>query len=160
MYARFQPWAQQSQQRAAQRPAVTGSARIPELVMAMVTAEDPFVPCREVGAIMLQRMLASPETKTRADLCDASAATLRVRASVPRHALGGIGPWDWREQLRAIRAPTLVVHGLEDASPVESAREWAELMPGGKLLIVEGAAHLPHAEKPEIVFAAIREHFR
>ena len=128
--------------------------------MAMATAQDPLVPCREVGPIMLQRMLASPDTKTRADLCDASAATLRMRASVPRHALGGIGPWDWREQLRGIRAPTLVVHGAEDAAPVESSREWSELIPGGKLLVVEGAAHLPHAEKPEIVFAAIREHFK
>lgn len=50
---------------------------------------------------------------------------------------------DFRDELRAITVPTLVIHGDADAStPIEiSGRPTAELVPGAKLIVYEGAPH-------------------
>jgi pimeloyl-ACP methyl ester carboxylesterase len=50
---------------------------------------------------------------------------------------------DFREEMRRITVPALVIHGDRDRSaPLElTGRPSAELMPGGQLLIYEGAPH-------------------
>ncbi|HEX4182591.1 MAG TPA: alpha/beta hydrolase, partial [Caulobacteraceae bacterium] len=50
---------------------------------------------------------------------------------------------DYRSDLKAIRIPTLVVHGDLDASaPLElTGRPTAEMIPGARLLVYEGAPH-------------------
>jgi pimeloyl-ACP methyl ester carboxylesterase len=50
---------------------------------------------------------------------------------------------DFRDELRAITVPTLVIHGDADAStPVElSGRPTADLVPGARLIVYEGAPH-------------------
>jgi pimeloyl-ACP methyl ester carboxylesterase len=48
--------------------------------------------------------------------------------------------------------PTLIVWGADDrVIPVEHGRRSAELMPGSRLEIVEGAGHFPHAVRPGVV---------
>jgi len=47
-----------------------------------------------------------------------------------------------REELRALRVPTLVITGSQDIlTPVGDAEELAETIPGAELVIVPGAAH-------------------
>ncbi|HVT43539.1 MAG TPA: hypothetical protein VMT00_04040 [Thermoanaerobaculia bacterium] len=43
---------------------------------------------------------------------------------------------------------------------MEMVEEWARSLPKGRMLRVPGAAHFPHAEKPEIVFPAIEAFLR
>ncbi|KAK1623469.1 Alpha/Beta hydrolase protein [Colletotrichum phormii] len=67
--------------------------------------------------------------------------------------------FDYTEQLSKITAKTLVVVGDKDwICPPENSKLIAERIPGAKLLLVEGANHGVHAEKPEVVLGEIRTH--
>lgn len=65
---------------------------------------------------------------------------------------------DNRPNLGAIRCPTLVLCGRQDAlTPVEVHEEMASLIPGAKLAVVENCGHLSPLERPEAVSAALRD---
>ncbi|KAK1710770.1 uncharacterized protein CLUP02_16211 [Colletotrichum lupini] len=67
--------------------------------------------------------------------------------------------FDYTEQLSEITAKTLVVVGDKDwICPPENSKLIAERIPGARLLLVEGANHGVHAEKPEVVLGEIRKH--
>ncbi|MHA6629406.1 alpha/beta fold hydrolase [Pseudonocardia sichuanensis] len=65
---------------------------------------------------------------------------------------------DHRPELHRIARPTLVLHGDADTVvPVRYAREAASLIPGARLVVVEGASHSAPMDHPTEVGAAIRE---
>jgi 3-oxoadipate enol-lactonase/4-carboxymuconolactone decarboxylase len=71
-----------------------------------------------------------------------------------------LAAYDLRADLPRIAVPTLVVAGREDpATPPAHARELADGIPGASLLEVAGAAHLAGVEKPDVVTAALSQHF-
>jgi pimeloyl-ACP methyl ester carboxylesterase len=54
--------------------------------------------------------------------------------------------------LHRIKMPTLIVWGDEDKLiPVQQAQSWRKLIPGAEVVIVKGAGHLVHLDKPETV---------
>ena len=59
---------------------------------------------------------------------------------------------DFREEMKAIRVPTLIVHGTADHSvPIHFARIAAQLVPGCRYLEYEGAPHgLPVTHKDRL----------
>jgi pimeloyl-ACP methyl ester carboxylesterase len=62
------------------------------------------------------------------------------------------------ERVRALHVPVLTVHGTHDRNaPYGAGREWAYLLPEGRLLTVEGAAHHAFGEAREAVMPAILE---
>ena len=66
---------------------------------------------------------------------------------------------DLRGQLASIAAPTLVVAGAEDpATPPSDLRRIAEGIPGARLELLEGAAHLLNIERAEAANRLILEH--
>jgi len=80
--------------------------------------------------------------------------------------MDALGRFDSREQLCAIRCPTLIVAGGDDASsvagraPLDSARMLNRLIAGSELAVVAGAFHYPHIDHAdafnEIVLAFLR----
>jgi 3-oxoadipate enol-lactonase / 4-carboxymuconolactone decarboxylase len=63
--------------------------------------------------------------------------------------------------LPAITAPTLVIAGAEDpATPVEHAERIASAVPGARLAVVPGAAHLGNVEQPTAFTGLIIDHLR
>jgi pimeloyl-ACP methyl ester carboxylesterase len=69
-----------------------------------------------------------------------------------------MGRVDGREDLRAIRCPTLVLCGAEDAlTPPKVHEEIAARIPQAKLVVVPDCGHLSTMERPEAVTAAMRE---
>jgi pimeloyl-ACP methyl ester carboxylesterase len=65
---------------------------------------------------------------------------------------------DSRPRLAAIRCPTVVVCGREDALlPLEVHEEMARGIPGAKLRVIEACGHLAPLERPADVAAALRE---
>lgn len=62
--------------------------------------------------------------------------------------------FDWRDRYAAVRAPTLLVHGEEDAIPMAEAVATARLIPGARLLRVAEAGHMPFFENPQPTFDA------
>lgn len=67
--------------------------------------------------------------------------------------------WDFREELHAIAAPTLVLAAEDDPStPPEHAELIADGVPDAELVVIRDAAHLANLEQPEAVARAIAEH--
>jgi len=60
----------------------------------------------------------------------------------------------WRERYASVRAPVLLIHGTEDALPVEEARKSAALILNARLVEIPEAGHMPFFENPEPTFAA------
>ena len=65
---------------------------------------------------------------------------------------------DGRESLRAIRCPTLILCGADDAlTPPKLHQEIAERIPHARLVVIPECGHLSTMERPEAVTAAMRE---
>lgn len=74
-------------------------------------------------------------------------------------SLESLGDFDWRHDLRAMKVPLLIVHGRQDASPVEGVREWLEA-PNSRMLELEHAAHWTFIERGAAVDSAINAFLR
>lgn len=65
---------------------------------------------------------------------------------------------DNTEALRRLSMPTLIVCGAEDRiAPPEEARHLLSLIPDAELVLIDGAAHAPYAERSDQYNAAIAE---
>ena len=93
------------------------------------------------------RELAAMFSPPRSDSRTGAAVAARLR---------GEG-YDWRQLIRAVRAPTLVIHGERDLIPTEIARETASIVPDARLVLVPGAGHMPFWEAPREFFALVDE---
>jgi pimeloyl-ACP methyl ester carboxylesterase len=66
---------------------------------------------------------------------------------------------DSTPDLAGIAVPTLVLVGDGDeVTPPSVAREMANAIPGSRLAVIPGAAHLGPVQQPQAVNAALREH--
>lgn len=93
--------------------------------------------------------------RSRGDFCAGTPESHANRVeNVDRFTARSLGDWDWRPALRAVTAPTLVIHGTADFIPPESAREWAASLPNGRLLLLNRSGHFPYLEEPDRFFAA------
>jgi 3-oxoadipate enol-lactonase len=69
--------------------------------------------------------------------------------------------FDSFERLPSLRVPTLVLQGTEDRTVhPDNARVLADRIPGARLVLLEGAGHVYHAEQPEAADAAVLEFVR
>lgn len=94
--------------------------------------------------------------RTRGDFCAGTPASLRNKVEhVDRYTLESLGDYDWRQALRSVQAPTLVVHGSVDVIPVETAREWTAALPDSRLMLMEGIGHFPYLEAREPFIEAV-----
>jgi proline iminopeptidase len=63
--------------------------------------------------------------------------------------------YDWRDLMRGLRVPTIVIHGEADLLPASVAEETAGTIEGARLLLIPGAGHMPFWEAPEHFFGAV-----
>jgi proline iminopeptidase len=125
---------------------------------AMLHGTDPVQACRDYWAIGVKPRLARPELASRlkGDFCGAGADGIRAGMAVAGpHTEESLGRWDLRAALRAVTAPTLILHGEEDAIPMDLVEEWTSALPNAKLVKVPGASHFPYVERPDVVWPAI-----
>lgn len=99
--------------------------------------------------------------RSRGDFCAGTQEARRNKiASVDRFTMASVGEWDWRESLRAVFAPALMIHGSADVLPLDAVREWAATLPNARLLVLEGVGHFPYLEMPDEFFPAVDEFIR
>ena len=97
------------------------------------------------------------------DHAQAERAAAMLRATPDEGYAGcceALAAMDLRDGLARITAPTLVVAGAVDpATPPAKAQEIAAAIPGARLQVVPGAAHLANIEQPEQVTRLLLDHF-
>jgi 3-oxoadipate enol-lactonase len=102
----------------------------------------PFARRRPPAVAAVRAMLEGTDPEGYAGCCEAIAAM------------------DLRPVLGSVTAPTLVVAGGEDpATPPWHGALIARRIPGAKLVVVRGAAHLANIQAPGPVTAALLDHF-
>jgi pimeloyl-ACP methyl ester carboxylesterase len=162
----------------AQEIAISFPDRVRSLTSIMSTTGNPKVPppTREAAA-----MLMAPPPATKEEYFERFAKTWKIlrvgsfpedealdRSRAQRTFERGLNPagvgrqfravlasGSRKERLRAVKAPTLVIHGTVDplVRP-EGGRDTAASIPGAKLLMVEGMGHaLPIPMWPQIIDA-------
>ena len=82
----------------------------------------------------------------------------RVMGRVQQSVWESLGDFDVTADLAAVapRPPALVVHGREDPIPLDSAKDVARAL-GARLVVIDGSGHVPYVERPDALFAAIRQ---
>jgi proline iminopeptidase len=132
--------------------------------VAALVSSDAFA-ARDVAT--LERIYWHSFRPTFADRARASRLVMNLHPATAANGsrvaallVGPLGAFDWWEELAAVRARTLLVHGVADAIPAEMVTELAARLPGAELLLVPDAGHFPHLEQPEAVFPAIRAFLR
>ena len=125
--------------------------------------EEPELFCRDFRRIITPSQMGRPEAleRMKSDPCVYQNEwwhNLHQHHQI--HApLESRSKYDWRDQMAKVTASVLVIHGMEDLIPYESSREWADILPQARLLVIEGAGHFPHLEAPEIFFPQIENFF-
>jgi len=90
-----------------------------------------------------------------ADPARATALTpFRVTGKVQQSVWESLGRYDLCQSLRAVQVPALVVHGMQDPIPLDSARAAAEAL-SARFLPVDDCGHVPYVEQPTALFGAI-----
>jgi proline iminopeptidase len=90
-----------------------------------------------------------------ADPARATALTpFRVTGKVQQSVWESLGRYDLCQSLRAVRVPALVVHGVQDPIPLDSARAAAEALEA-RFLPLDDCGHVPYVEQPMALFGAI-----
>jgi len=113
-------------------------ARLPEYVF------------RDPKGEAAQRLFGGAEPEARVRLMWAMGATGKFIWPIPDKGL--------KKRAHRVTAPTLLVWGKEDRLvPPVYADEFTQRIPGARVQTVEGAGHVPHLERPEVVARMIRE---
>ena len=142
----------------------TARARLAEAGRRLAdTTADTRAACRDYWAVALRPRLFEPDRTLRlikSDLCASDPRGIRYGLTVTNRAvMASWGDWDLRDRLKSLAVPLLVVHGEEDAIPMDLVAEWATAMPHATLLKVKSAAHFPYAERPDFVWPAVERFF-
>ncbi|HEX9938164.1 MAG TPA: alpha/beta hydrolase [Longimicrobium sp.] len=122
------------------------------------TAANPVATCREYEAASRAISAARGEpVRSRGTTCSAppSAVAYYYRWTA-RMGPASFGDWDFTGgALAEVDAPLLVIHGNVDPQAAAQQHGWASSVREGRLLLIEGAGKGAHADRPDLVFAAI-----
>lgn len=105
------------------------------------------------------QVLSGPAFPVAPEVLEARVRETILRSNYPdgfaRQMAAIIADGDRRKRLKAIKAPTVVVHGIADSLvPIEGGRDTAANIPGARLVEVKGMGHnVPVEVIPEIVDA-------
>jgi len=138
-------------------------AEMARLEEAMLHGPDPVAACRAYWAIGVKPRIARPELASRitGDFCSAGADGIRAGMGVAGpHTSAALGSWDFRPALAQVAAPTLIIHGEDDAIPMDLVEEWTTALSHARLIKVPGASHFPYVERPDLVWPAIEDFLR
>lgn len=113
---------------------------------------------RQVVAANLPRLLHPDRANDRALVDSVYAQAERIGAEAyARQQTANMGRPDSRPGLGAIRCPTLLLCGRQDAiTPPELHAEIAEGIPGARCVPIEDCGHLSAMERPQAVTALLR----
>ncbi|KFG70887.1 3-oxoadipate enol-lactonase [Microvirga sp. BSC39] len=157
----------------AQRMAVRAPGRVQSITLCCTAAKigTPELWADRIGAVetggiepiagnVLQRWFTPLFRETRADEL---AGWRNMLVRTPAHGYAGtcaaIRDADLRPDAGRIAVPTLCVAGDQDGStPADIVKGTADLIPGARFALIEGAGHIPCVEKPAELSRLIKQH--
>lgn len=83
--------------------------------------------------------------------------TIKNGETVARYILESIAGFDLHEDLRAIRVPTLIIHGDSDPMPVEYAERIHRNIEGSELVITKDSGHWLFVDATETFTSSIQD---
>ena len=132
-------------------------------LLASGQSPDPVGTCEELFSIWFPAYFFDPANASnmRGRYCDttpAGANALIFSLFAGRASLGQ--NFNLPPMLSGISVPALVIHGAGDAIPLASTAGYANALPNGELLVMEGAGHFPWLEEPTAFFTAVNTYLR
>lgn len=134
--------------------------KLADVSRAMPDAANPVAVCREFFSLYLPQFFARPENvaRRRASSCRAPAEGVRNYFVVNKATLESLGAFDFRPMLAKLTIPAMVIEGEKSVrSAVESARVFAQSIPGAALVLVPESGHFPQVENPEAFFPGVEK---
>ncbi|HSA57243.1 MAG TPA: alpha/beta hydrolase [Gemmatimonadaceae bacterium] len=154
---RWVPWADSLGSSRSMRTDSVAWSQLQARVQAGAFAGDPAAHCRE------QARVSNP-----ASFGDTALARLAPDVCIYRNewptAIGAffgalmtsLSGFDWRDDLARVTIPRLVIHGERDNTPLAGNCEWVVGQSTARLLVIRGAGHWPHYERPAETIEAMR----
>jgi len=143
------------------RPADTvAMATLMRLVADSVPHRDPARFCREAWPFYLSPHLERDSAVVRAlraPLCRADAGALRAVAPTKEGAYHALANWEWRDSLRQLRVPALVIVGTRDTLLAHAQRSWAGYLPDATLVEASVSSLAPWIARPSLISGALGE---
>ena len=146
----------------------TGHAKLPpatkEAIKVLTTRpKDAEIETIREHGLALSRAIGSPDYRADPDVIRDKAEMNFKRSfypeGMPRQIAAIIADGDRRERLKAITAPTLIVHGEADPLvTVEGGHDTAAHIPGAKIKLFAGMGHDLPLELVEPMVDAVAEH--
>jgi proline iminopeptidase len=119
-------------------------------------AGDPAGYCRALSAVTGPANFADPARLSEVpDVCRYPNEFPDNLAPLFSALLGSFAGYDWRDSIAPLPVRRLVIHGAQDAFPLEGSREWVPPGSNARLLVVDGAGHFPFLERPDVFFPAV-----
>ena len=125
----------------------------------MIDPENPMldilaIPGEQVPGLLVSNFeVLKKRLPDKPDL-DFAAARYRESTSLARLLWEHPGDPKFMRYLHRVQMPTLIVWGDEDKIiPVAQTKLWRRHIPNAEVMVIKGAGHLVHLEKPEVVEA-------
>jgi proline iminopeptidase len=154
---RWHPWVDSLGADRARRTDSTGLATLRRREARGDFENDPAGHCRARAEVFTPATFGDPSlVRLAPDLCVYPTEWPDRIGSYFGALMRSIEGFDWTDSLsRVAQVPRLVIHGELDNTPLKGNREWVAGHPNARLLVVQGAGHWPHYERPEVVLPAI-----
>ena len=151
------PYLEEGMKTMSARADAAARARLEERREAGEFKGNPEAFCRENRRISLVAFVGNPSDveKLELDSCRFANEQAEQQGAWWGALFGSMGDWDYRAQAAALTVPRLVIQGEKDFIPTGGSREWVAGNPNARLLVIAGAGHFPHIEKPEVYFPAV-----
>jgi pimeloyl-ACP methyl ester carboxylesterase len=134
--------------------ALGAPARVGKLIVASADAHRP--PGRESAPLGEDRMPTAADFEAMRDAYHAVAPDpahfdeFAAKMSAMVHEFAG-----WTDELRSLQAPTLLIFGDRDFSPLPDVAEMFGLLPNAQLAVLPGTTHVGVTRRPGEVLALI-----
>lgn len=118
---------------------------------------DPRAVCRKMWQTLFPAYVAKVDSDKliKGDVCSGPEDAVRRQRMVMDQIWRSLGDYNLLPSLGVVKAPVLVIQGEADPIPIAASEAWASTLPNARLLIINGAGHMPQFEQPEVFFKAV-----
>ena len=156
--ARWAPWADSLFTSRQARTDSVAMAALSARVEAGEFAADPAAHCRELARVTTVASWGDTALAHLApDVCVFPNEWPEAIGAYFSAFFPSIDGYDWRGDLGKVSVPRLVIHGALDNTPLAGNQEWVAGQSNARILVIPGAGHWPHYERPDLVLPALVE---